>query len=83
MKDKKQDSTARITNSKPIPHIPLAFKEVIADVFKVKPPEKPPSKNRNRKKIATVSSQARSRSSMFHRSFLLVRSPNNSRPDLR
>jgi len=28
------------TNSKPIPHIPLPFKEVIADVLKVKPPEK-------------------------------------------
>jgi transcriptional regulator with XRE-family HTH domain len=26
----------RITNSKPIPHIPLPFKEVIADVLKVK-----------------------------------------------
>jgi hypothetical protein len=33
----------RITkNSRPIPHIPLPFKEVIADVLKVKPPEKPP-----------------------------------------
>ena len=30
----------RVTNSKPIPHIPLPFKEVIADVLKVKPPEK-------------------------------------------
>ncbi len=30
----------RTTNSKPIPHIPLPFKEVIADVLKVKPPEK-------------------------------------------
>ena len=30
----------KITNSKPIPHIPLPFKEVIADVLKVKPPEK-------------------------------------------
>lgn len=30
----------RITNSKPIPHIPLPFKEVMADVLKVKPPEK-------------------------------------------
>jgi hypothetical protein len=29
----------KITNSKPIPHIPLPFKEVIADVLKVKPPE--------------------------------------------
>jgi hypothetical protein len=30
----------KITNSKPIPHIPLPFKEVMADVLKVKPPEK-------------------------------------------
>jgi hypothetical protein len=26
-------------NSKPIPHIQLPFKEVIADVFRVTPPE--------------------------------------------
>jgi hypothetical protein len=32
----------KITNSKPIPHIPLPFKEVIADVLKVKPPERLP-----------------------------------------
>jgi hypothetical protein len=31
----------KITNSKPIPHIPLPFKEVMADVLKVKPPGKP------------------------------------------
>jgi hypothetical protein len=30
----------RITNSKPIPHIPIPFKEVMADVLKVKPPGK-------------------------------------------
>jgi len=30
----------KVTNSKPIPHIPLPFKEVIADVLKVKPPER-------------------------------------------
>jgi len=36
----RQQDTKRITNSKPIPHIPLPFKEVIADVLKVKPPEK-------------------------------------------
>ena len=30
----------RITNSKPIPHLPLPFRGVIADVLKVKPPEK-------------------------------------------
>lgn len=35
-----QTESKRITNSKPIPHIPLPFKEVIADVLKVKPPEK-------------------------------------------
>ena len=28
----------KITNSKPIPRIPLPFKEVMADVLKVKPP---------------------------------------------
>ena len=33
-------SEKKITNSKPIPHIPLPFKEVMADVLKVKPPEK-------------------------------------------
>jgi hypothetical protein len=34
----------KITNSKPIPHIPLPFKEVMKDVLKVKPPEKSPKK---------------------------------------
>jgi hypothetical protein len=34
------EPTNKITNSKPIPHIPLPFKEVIADVLKVKPPQK-------------------------------------------
>jgi len=28
-----------VTTYNPIPHIPLPFKEVIADVLKVKPPE--------------------------------------------
>jgi hypothetical protein len=37
----RQNTPKRTTNSKPIPHIPLPFKEVIADVLKVKPPEKP------------------------------------------
>jgi len=32
----------KTTNSKPIPHIPLPFKEVIADVLKVKPLPKEP-----------------------------------------
>lgn len=37
-----QEPEKRATNSKPIPHIPLPFKEVMKDVFKVKPPEKAP-----------------------------------------
>jgi hypothetical protein len=42
-------ATEKITNSKPIPHIPLPFKEVMADVLKVKPPEKPkPTKKARR-----------------------------------
>jgi hypothetical protein len=36
----KSPPAKRITNSKPIPHIPLPFKEVMADVLKVKPPAK-------------------------------------------
>jgi len=32
----------KVTNSKPIPHIPLPFKEVMADVLKVKPPARKP-----------------------------------------
>jgi len=43
------EETKRTTNAKPIPHIPLPFKEVIADVLKVKPPEKQP-KARSKKK---------------------------------
>jgi hypothetical protein len=39
-----QQTPGRTTNSKPIPHIPLPFKEVIADVLKVKPPERKPRK---------------------------------------
>jgi hypothetical protein len=35
-----EDQPKKITNSKPIPHIPLPFKEVITDVLKVKPPKK-------------------------------------------
>jgi hypothetical protein len=34
------EKPTKVTNSKPIPHIPLPFKEVIADVLKVKPPAK-------------------------------------------
>jgi len=37
-----KEGSSRTTNSKPIPHIPLPFREVIADVLKVKPPERPP-----------------------------------------
>jgi hypothetical protein len=29
------------TNEKPTPHIPLPFEEVMRDVLKVKPPERP------------------------------------------
>jgi hypothetical protein len=39
----------KTTNSKPIPHIPLSFKEVIADVLKVKPPEKRPRPKKSHK----------------------------------
>jgi hypothetical protein len=35
-----QNQGKKTTNSRPIPHIPLPFKEVIADVLKVKPPQK-------------------------------------------
>ncbi|HET9406794.1 MAG TPA: hypothetical protein VFO39_06115 [Candidatus Sulfotelmatobacter sp.] len=35
-----EEPEKRTTNSKPIPHIPLPFKEVMKDVLKVKPPEK-------------------------------------------
>jgi len=38
------EPTNKITNSKPIPHIPLPFREVIADVLKVKPPVNPGKK---------------------------------------
>jgi len=31
----------KTTNSKPVPHIPLPFEEVMKDVLKVKPPQKP------------------------------------------
>jgi hypothetical protein len=41
--EKTPENPNRVTNSKPIPHIPLPFKEVMADVLKVKPPK--PKKN--------------------------------------
>lgn len=37
----KPEKPERTTNSKPIPYIPLPFEEVMKDVLKVKPPEKP------------------------------------------
>jgi hypothetical protein len=46
-----RESDKRITNSKPIPHIPLPFKEVMADVLKVKPPEKPKKVKSERHKL--------------------------------
>jgi hypothetical protein len=49
MKQELENTDKRTTNSKPIPHIPLPFKEVIADVLKVKPPEKQ-GKTRPRRK---------------------------------
>ena len=43
---KERKKEKKMTNSKPIPHIPLPFKEVMADVLKVKPPAKPESKRK-------------------------------------
>jgi hypothetical protein len=37
------------TNTKPIPHIPLPFEEVMKDVLKVKPPEREPRRPRKLK----------------------------------
>jgi hypothetical protein len=48
-----QQAAKHTTNSKPIPHIPLPFKEVIADVLKVKPPEKIQKSHRPKAKKAT------------------------------
>jgi hypothetical protein len=45
MTDKQQEQ-GKITNSKPIPHIPLPFKEVMADVLRVKLPEKADTRRR-------------------------------------
>ena len=42
-----QEKPKRRTNEKPIPHIPLPFKEVMVDVLKVKPPEKPTRKKKS------------------------------------
>jgi hypothetical protein len=40
-------SGKKATNSKPIPHIPLPFEEVMKDVLKVKPPQRPPKTKKN------------------------------------
>ncbi|HEU0046628.1 MAG TPA: hypothetical protein VFQ43_03345 [Nitrososphaera sp.] len=45
----KSEVRGKITNAKPIPHIPLPFKEVIADVLKVKPPERNPRRIKRKK----------------------------------
>jgi hypothetical protein len=49
-----KEQPKKITNSKPIPHIPLPFKEVMADVLKVKPPNKKP-------KVETLGRKERTR----------------------
>jgi hypothetical protein len=36
----KNDQIGRIKNSKPVPHIPLPFEEVMKDVLKMKLPKK-------------------------------------------
>ncbi|MGB9235480.1 MAG: hypothetical protein WCC04_13795 [Terriglobales bacterium] len=41
----------KTTNSKPIPHIPLPFQEVMADVLKVKPPKKGKTNARRKKAL--------------------------------
>jgi len=46
---KTQQDQKKITNAKPIPHIPLPFKEVMAEVLKVKPREKQKPKGESRK----------------------------------
>jgi hypothetical protein len=48
--DAQEELGRHTTNSKPVPHIPLPFKEVIADVLKVKPPEKVVNPSRKTKK---------------------------------
>jgi hypothetical protein len=40
------------TNSKPIPHIPLPFEEVMKDVLKVKPPAKGQRKPESRPAVS-------------------------------
>jgi hypothetical protein len=50
-----QEVSSRTTNSKPIPHIPLPFKEVMSDVLKVKPPKKQIKKKTSRTSSCTQS----------------------------
>lgn len=40
MNQEQKKASKAATNTKPIPHIPLPFEEVMRDVLKVKPPEK-------------------------------------------
>jgi hypothetical protein len=51
-RQQKQEQATRTTNSKPIPHIPLPFNEVVADVLKMKPPPKLQRKSRKAKKAS-------------------------------
>ncbi len=46
-----QKVSSKTTNSKPIPHIPLPFKEVMADVLKVTPPKKGKANARAKKAL--------------------------------
>jgi hypothetical protein len=46
MNGRTQEHAKKTTNPKPILHIPLPIKEVLADVLKVKPPDKPKRKLR-------------------------------------
>jgi len=48
MATNQRDNQKRITNSKPIPHIPLPFREVMRAVLKVKPLEKGTAKKRGK-----------------------------------
>lgn len=48
----KQESEKQVTNSKPIPHIPLPFKEVMADVLKVKPPSRQVKKKKKKNQFS-------------------------------
>jgi hypothetical protein len=45
----KNDRIGRSSSAKPIPHIPLPFDEVMKDVLRVKPPEKPKKKARKKR----------------------------------